>query len=184
MIRAVVLDVGGVFLENPAIDKFWKGKGAELRNLFGAGKISEDEFAKQGAVLLDIKEVDFIRGYKICYAKANICKEVVSLYENVKVNNFIFTDTNALRESLIKDKMTDIYSRAKSVFKSNLLKLRKSDKGAYKTIADKIGYNPSEILIIDDKREHLESAKKEGMSAILYLDPKQLEKELAHFNLL
>lgn len=62
--------------------------------------------------------------------------------------------------------------------------LRKPDRRMYEIIVSRAGIDPSDVLMIDDKRENIEGAHTAGFDAILYMNTETLHKELAKRNLL
>lgn len=54
----------------------------------------------------------------------------------------------------------------------------KSDEGCFKYIVEDLNINPNETLFIDDYKENVKSANKNGIEGIVFEDSKQLEKEL------
>ena len=65
-IEAIVWDIGGVLIENPDIENFWKGdiESKELREQFRAGKISINQCVSKSAKMLDMSKLKFLRECK------------------------------------------------------------------------------------------------------------------------
>jgi hypothetical protein len=78
MIKAILWDIGGVLLSNPRIDEFWKGINGskELRNKFGTGEISVDEFIELGSKLTGISKAEFIKKYNNSYSSLTMDKGI------------------------------------------------------------------------------------------------------------
>ena len=60
----------------------------------------------------------------------------------------------------------------------------KKDEGTFKLVLEDLKINPSETLFIDDSSTNVESAKKEGIECIQFINAKQLEEELKKRNIL
>ena len=54
----------------------------------------------------------------------------------------------------------------------------KNDKGTFKYIFEKEQIIPSETIFIDDNKDNIEMANREGIQGIVFQNAKQLEYEL------
>jgi len=187
MIKAVVWDIGGVLIDNPNIRNFWQKKKSsrKLRNEFGSGKLSKKEFIKRGAELLGMSQKKFLEGYKRAYLSMDLIKEGLDAYKKTKVNKYILSDTNPIHGDFLKKNFPQIFKKAKKVFLSYEIKLRKDrDKSEpFKFLAKKLKINPEEILFIDDTSENLENAKKAGIKTVLCDNPKELKNKLEKYRI-
>ena len=183
MINAIVWDVGGVLITDSHTEAFWAGiSGAkELRNLFGSGKTSTEDFVRKGAVLMGISEKEFLDKYTKAYDGERMEKSI-DLYKRVACDNYILSDTNALRERIIESKNRDIFGMAKRVFLSHEIGMRKSSAETYMFVMQQTGANPEDILVIDNRRGNIEIARSLGMAAILFQNPEQLSSDLRRIN--
>ncbi len=94
------------------------------------------------------------------------------------MKNYIFSDTNPLREDLIKEKTKDIFEIATKIFLSHQIKRGKNDMQTYEYIINEIGLKPEEILFIDDHEKNIVLAQKAGINGILYENSKKLRQDL------
>ncbi len=62
-------------------------------------------------------------------------------------------------------------------------KVRKPNPEAWKAILDKLGANAHETVHVDNELEFAVAAKEEGLNAVLFENPKQLERELKKMGL-
>jgi HAD superfamily hydrolase (TIGR01509 family) len=56
--------------------------------------------------------------------------------------------------------------------------VNKTESGAYRLIAEKLGKEPEEIVFIDDQLKNVEAAQKTGMVAIQYKNVQDLKEKL------
>jgi len=184
MIKAIIWDIGGVLLEDPAIGSFWKNMqgSKELRYLFGSGKLSKEDFIDRASAMLGISKDSFIEEYGRAYFPINKLEKVFEVYKSTKGKNYIFSDTNPIHLEFIKRKHAELFDFAEKLFLSPELGSRKNEETSYDLIIKELNLSPSEILLIDDKRDILDIAKRKGMATILYENPKALEEELKKFN--
>ena len=62
--------------------------------------------------------------------------------------------------------------------------LVKPEDKAFEILKKEIEYDPSEVVLIDDKEENILKAKEFGFRTIQYLDPVQLRKELNNLDII
>lgn len=184
-IKAILWDIGGVLLEDPLIKDFWKDKkgSKELRDLFGIGKLSEQEFMNKASNLLEISKKEFIKRYSKAYFSIKKISKVFKLFEKTKEKNYIFSDTNPLHTKFVIKNYPELFLVKKS-FLSYKIGKRKKDEEIYKDLISELNLKPEEILFIDNNQEYLDTAKKYKIKTILYQNPKKLEKELKKLNLI
>lgn len=83
----------------------------------------------------------------------------------------MFTTEYIQEHPVLQSKLEGVF---KNIFSGARLSLKKSDSQAYKTIAEKIGLKPEEILYIDDKQANLDVAKQAGLNVILFQTNEQV----------
>jgi len=184
VIKAVVFDIGGVLLEDPKTDDFWRAKKKEtkkLRGEFGSGFISKDEFVERGSKLLKISKNKFLEDYKKYYLFVKKIEPSFEIYKNLKTKKALFTNTNPIHLEYIKRTYLDLFQLADVVVASSEAHCRKSQDEFYKKMIEMVGFAPEEILFVDNKERNLNMAKELGIQTILYKSPAQLSKELDKF---
>ena len=62
--------------------------------------------------------------------------------------------------------------------------LVKPDDRAFEILMKEIGYDPIDVVLIDDKEENIEKAKVFGFKVIQYINPIQLRKELNNLDII
>jgi len=184
-IEAIVWDIGGVLIEDPSVNNFWKENpdSKELRELFGTGKISINLFISKGAKMLNMSKEKFLKKYKEVYLSVLIIKEVFDIYQRIQINKYILSDTNPIHAKYIQANFKQILKLAKGVFLSNQIKRRKSDLETFEFLIKEIGLKSEHILFIDNTKEHIERAKSLGINIIHYQTPKQLLEELKRYGI-
>lgn len=183
MIKTIVWDIGGVLVDDPKVGDFWKNKegSKELRAAFGSGKISSEDFIKEGAKLLGLSEEVFLIRYKKAYFSIKFMKPF-DLYKKFK-NNYILSDTNPLHSEFIKKEFPELFKFPKKVFLSTEIGMRKNSTKIFKFLIKKLKSNPEEILFIDNKQSIVNLAKEVGIKTILFENLKQLKKDLKSFGI-
>lgn len=179
-IKAVIFDIGGILLENPLIGDFWHNKtgSKELRNKFGAGKISKEDFVKEASKLLGMPEEDFLERYGKTYFSIKKVRGVFDIIKSLKVKSYLFSDTNPIHLEFVKNKYPEMFKIVKKSFMSAEIGSRKNEDKSYKHILKTLKLKPEEILLIDDKQDVLDFAKKYGIKTVLFKNNKQLVEDL------
>src|SRR4051812_2692480 len=120
MIKAVLWDIGGVLLKDPAIGEFWKeAEGSkELRHLFGSGKMSKEDFIDKASKILNIEKQSFLEKYGQAYFPIGKIEDVFEIYKSVAVKNYIFSDTNPIHLDFIKEHHPGLFDFAEGLFMS------------------------------------------------------------------
>ncbi|MDO8517413.1 MAG: hypothetical protein Q7S33_04805 [Nanoarchaeota archaeon] len=180
MIKAIVWDIGGVLVEDPKVDDFWKNKSdsKELRKEFGSGKLSATEFIKKGSKLLDVSEEKFLENYKKAYFSIKLIKNSFEIFKKSKIPNYILSDTNPLHTDFLEKNFPDLFSNCKKTFLSTYTGHRKSEPKTFKFIIEQLKLKPNEILFIDNKEEFTKEASRLGIQTIHYKDSENLKKEI------
>lgn len=179
-IKAIIFDIGGVLLENPLIGKFWQSKSGskELRDKFGAGKIPKEYFIKEASKILGMPEEDFLENYGKAYFPIGKIDRVFDIIKSLKIKSYLFSDTNPIHLKFIKNRYPKMFKLAEKSFMSSDIGSRKNENKSYQYIIKKLKLKPEEILLIDDKQEVLDIAKKHRLKTILFKNNKQLIEDL------
>ncbi len=185
MIKVVVWDLGGVLITDPA-DNFWQNKEGtkELRRDFGSNKLSTEKFVSRGSKLLGINSDDFLHSYKKIYFSVKPVKEVLKIYEDMKTDKYVLSDTNPLQMNcLIKQNYFGILDNSKKNYFSPELGMRKDSKKIFEYLIEDLKLSPQEILFIDNKEKIVELAKSVGLNAIQFVAVKKLKNDLKKFDI-
>lgn len=175
-IKAIVFDIGGVLVENPKYKSFWgKTKGSDrLRVLFGMGKISEKDFIQEGSRLMNITQKEFIKKYKEHYWTGNLNISAFKIYKSIRINKYLFSDTNPIHQKYLKNNFKEIFHMADGAF----LNKRKDYIKSYKQMLKSIKLKPRDVVLIDDKETEVEKARRLGINAILFENGDKLRTDL------
>jgi len=191
MIKAIIFDIGGVMVKNTAHRVFERlaeklGLDTEkvisfrLKHKFAlaTGKMSAEEFASL-----------FQRKFKISKSILDVWKEAYDeiMPTNAKVLAMVkklkkryrlclITNTNQLHFSRVKARGLD--SHFDIVIASQDVGFAKPEKKIFEIALKRIGLPASECAFIDDKREHVEAARKLGFKAILFENNGKLVENL------
>lgn len=194
MIKAVIFDCGGVlhtstdYYTTKSICKLFKISKSKYQkasqkyiNLLATGKISEKTFWER--FIKDIKsknklptkspwEKEYLARYKIHEDVINIVKKLKKLgYKTAVLSNTI-----PLHAKINKQK--GVYDYFDQVILSHKVGFRKPDPEIYFLTLKKLKIKASEAIFIDDKPINIETAQKIGFETILFLNEKQLKKDL------
>jgi FMN phosphatase YigB (HAD superfamily) len=87
----------------------------------------------------------------------------------------IFTTSQIQNDPNSKEVIKEIFNQ---IFSAEDLGVNKTESGAYRLIAEKLGKEPEEIVFIDDQLKNVEAAQKTGMVAIQYKNVQDLKEKL------
>jgi putative hydrolase of the HAD superfamily len=192
MIKAIIFDLGGVLIKNPdlALTKYCSKKLKvnfkkfekilkKYKPIFQKGKISEKLFLKKISKDLKIATPSFLLWSEAVKSTFSEKKEVWRFLKTLKKKYKIALLTNAeppVEKFLNKEKKS-LFDKIIFSFKEKKLK---PEKEIYKIALKKLKVKPEEVVIIDDRKDFLEGAKRAGIkNAILFKNLKNLKKELS-----
>ena len=184
-IKAVVFDLGGVLFSNPNIKKLWKNKpGArKIRKQFGSGQISKKRYVEKASKLLRISEEEFTKEDKEIYYGINLIKDRFKVFEKIKLDKYILSDTNPVHVKGLKENFPELFQISKKVFLSYKIKLRKDNLKVFRFLLKQIKLPSKNILYIDDKPIIIKRAKKLGIKTILCKNTNQFIKDIKKLNI-
>lgn len=137
-----------------------------------------DFFARtKPSLAITVDEMNEI--FKEMHATKKINQETIELISSLKKQYKIALLTNftADLEKFLKD-MFNIYGLFDVVVNSYDIRVKKPDPKAFDYVLEKLNLEPSEVIFVDDKEEHIAVAKNLEMQAILYKDFKQFKADL------
>jgi putative hydrolase of the HAD superfamily len=192
-IQAVIFDWGGVLIEDPSpalyrycadaldapIDEYVKAHLASEDD-FLKDKINEEQFWQQVCRRLSRQTPKAASLWSLAFEKAYRPREemfnlAVELDENgYKIALLSNAEMPAVR-FYYKEGLDSLFETA--VF-SCVEKLRKPEIKIYDICATRLGVKSFQCVLIDDKTENVEGAKKAGMKAILFKTVEQAKNEL------
>jgi len=191
MIKAIVLDWGGVLIDNPVPGfmayccRYFKvpkelfiKTASQFYEDFSRGKITENIFWEKVCSRLNVAEpsVDSLlnEAFKSVYfEKTDVISFVSSLKKGYKLA--LLSNTEMPMVKYFREKNYDFFDT--TVF-SCLEGVTKPDKKIYGIALERLQVKPHEAVFIDDKEENVVAAKSVGMNTILFGQFEQFKKEL------
>jgi HAD superfamily hydrolase (TIGR01509 family) len=122
---------------------------------------------------------DFWQYFEVDHDYLEIMKQLKQTY---KVN--MFTSGYIQNQSELHALLVPIFE---NIFNEEIIEYKKSQKEAYKVIADKLGVEPGEILFIDDDPNYIEAARDIGFNVFRMINNEDLKtflKETLEIDLL
>ncbi|MFH0948979.1 MAG: HAD family phosphatase [Candidatus Aenigmatarchaeota archaeon] len=201
MIKAVIFDMGGVVLDysmNMAY-KYLSGMlETDIRKLkytisciepeFMKGKINKYEFWKSVSRKLGIKynrklaSTLWLRNYAV---KSRMRKDVINIAIRLKRNGYrTVMISNTIKDHVAYNKKRRRYRFFNPVILSCDVGMVKPDKNIYLLAAKRLKLKPRECVFIDDAKINVIGARKAGMKAIHFRNPRQLKVGLRRMNVI
>lgn len=155
----------------------WDRRGKEVDK----GKYSTNDYLRK--IRDDLKSKASLKSMKNLYfeiysargRERRFAKELKDKYELALLTNFgdAFNKYNKTwqLDKIFKDK----------IFVSAYLKMRKPNPEIYRYVLAKLGRKPEEVLLIDDNKDCIKSAKSIGIKSILFKDITQLKNDLRKY---
>jgi putative hydrolase of the HAD superfamily len=196
MIKATVFDFGGVLAE----EGFREG----LKAIGKKNGLDPDEFLKiaerlvydTGYVIGDADESTYwqalrnktgIRGsdeeFREELLKMFTLREVMLRYIDILRSSGFATailsdQTNWLDEI---DRRVPLFQYFDVVFNSFHYGKSKKDPSVFRDVCSLLGFQPDEVLFVDDNARNIENARKEGLKVILFTDFEDFKKKMKKF---
>lgn len=197
MIKAVIFDLGGVLVDNPApgmFSHYAKTLNVTVKQLekvypkyevdWQKGALTEEEFWKKVTTDLHVPQPNvtslWLDGFLSSYHEKG---EMFSLIKKLKSDGYtiaLLSNTEVPIMNYIKEKS---WSDFDLFIYSCEVGMRKPDLEIYETTLSNLNINPEEAVFIDDKAENINAAKSIGMHAILFANPQQVISELHNVGL-
>jgi putative hydrolase of the HAD superfamily len=180
MINGVIFDIGGVLIDDPQFKSFWgeSKKGAELRELFGTGKISREGFVKDGAHIIGVSPDIFLTQYIEAYSQMKRIPQTMEVFNSINKQKYIFSDTNPIHLEICQKLFPEIFESSSKQFLSYEMKLRKNSNKAFQLMLNNLPYKAHELIFIDNNPNYIETAKSLGLNTILFNAECNLTKSL------
>lgn len=133
--------------------------------------------------MLNLDRGQFLKKYNNTYLTLKEIKPVTKIYKAIKLDKYIFSNSNPLHAEYIKKEFSHIVKLAKEAYFTPEIKFRKGDINSFKYILGKIKLKPKEILFIDNGEKYTNLAETLGINTILYKNVEQLKKELIEYGI-
>jgi len=192
MIKAIILDWGGVLIDNPVPgfmaycskyfevpEKVFVKTASRFYEDFAKGKITENAFWKKVCSCLNVAEprVDSLLSEafsSVYFEKSDIISFISSL-KNKGYKLALLSNTEMPMVDCFRKRNYDFFDL--TVF-SCVEGIIKPDKKIYEITLDRLKIKPHETVFIDDKEENILAAKNLGINTILFESTEQFKTEL------
>ncbi|RKY32190.1 MAG: hypothetical protein DRP68_04065 [Candidatus Omnitrophota bacterium] len=181
--RVLILDIFGILLQGPEekeiSGKIFGGIKQAFPEIDIKGILSQLQNGKNLESILSEEEIQQIQeivkknlfgAYKPSFEMGEMLKEAIQ--KGVKI--YIFSDVGSLGflggfiKGILVETLNLFYPQAyfprENLIISDELGYKKSQKQAWGEILKRIGVNPEEVVVIDDKLENIKAAKQAGIS--------------------
>lgn len=133
----------------------------EKYELFALGKITRDDFW-EGFDNYNEIEKEHLNTYEISERLVHFINQAKDDYTVVALTNHPKDWIDYLNAKFHLDNLFQ------QIFVSGDLKVKKPSSKAFQLVLDKLGFDPSAAVLIDDQKKNVQGAKKAGMESILY----------------
>ena len=181
-ISALIFDLGGVIIDIDfsRVFEVWVSYAREdpikisnrfsMDEAYARHEIGEIHYTKYFSSLrqslkIDITDQEFIQGWNEIF-KGEM-PGIAVLLENIAARYpvFAFTNTNHLHQSVWSDRYQSVLKPFTKIYSSVKIGLRKPEARAFKYVIDDCGFNPENILFLDDSLDNVLGAKAAGLQA-------------------
>ena len=196
MIKAIIFDLGGVLIENPApgmVSYFAASLGVDEKLLydifarfikeFQKGIISEDTLWEKVCCDLRIQKPNnpslWEEAFRNEYSPR---EEMFSLAAQLKERGFkigLLSNSEVPAMKYFHEKQYDMFDVA--VF-SCAEGTMKPERRIYEIALKRLGVLPNEAVFIDDRGDFIDAAAEVGINTILFTSSKQVQRDLAFFS--
>lgn len=155
-----------------------------LEHEVNLGKITETEFyryiEKEFAVHLAPTQM-----HKIIVSNMKVNKALVSYIPKLnKVKIALFSNSiGHMAMEMLKARHLSGKKIFNKIFLSNVMHLAKPAASSYNYVAQHLKVSPHEALLVDDRKQNVDSAKKIGMKGIVFKNTTQFKRELKRYEL-
>jgi putative hydrolase of the HAD superfamily len=192
MIKAIILDWGGVLIDNPVPgfmaycskslgvpEKFFIENASKFYKDLAKGKITESAFWKKVCLCLNVAEpsVDSLLGeaFSSVYLEKSDVISFVSSLKNKEYKIALLSNTEMPMVDYFRKRSYGFFDL--TVF-SCVEGFIKPDKKIYEITLERLQVKPYESVFVDDKEENIKAAKNLGINTILFENTEQFKKEL------
>jgi FMN phosphatase YigB (HAD superfamily) len=182
VIRAVIFDCFGVLYtdgKSLIIDMCPSEKRTELYDLFKQadyGLISGEEFSAGTTQLLGMARADFDAMTSSTYVRNHILIEWIRSHKDrYKIGLLSNVSEDTYTMLFNEDDERELFD---AVVLSSRIGITKPSREAYQLIAERLGVEPKDCIMIDDIERNVEGAENVGMKGLLFRSNEQLQLEL------
>jgi len=195
MIKAIVFDWGGVLIDYPISasisycadllkvdEELLSHAFKQYVTLFQKGEISEDLLWENICKKLKIQKPTMPSLCREAFHNVYTPKkEMFQLATNLKKNGYKIGFLSNTELPMMKYFKEQQYSMFDVTVFSCAEGITKPEKRIYEILLKRLSVEAYETVLIDDIKEYIDAAKDIGMKAILFENPRQVQRELASF---
>lgn len=195
-IKAILFDLGGVFLEldfsnfydkiispsplnkpqAPLMLRFFRQS-----DIYHEGRMSDEEFYNLACDILqankdELDQEDFFKAFNSIIANINIqmIEVLKKLKEKGNLNLLAISNINSSHWEYLKDQKYDFIEYFDNLILSHEVHLTKPDHEIFQIAIERASCNPEEILYVDDGLNNVKSAKELGINGINFKNTQHL----------
>jgi len=192
-IKSVIFDWGGVLIDDPAPglmqycaealrvskENYIKAH-SKFAEYFQKGLISEDTFWERVCSELNVPKPKahslWTDAFKAAYVPREEMFSMAALLQENGYRTALLSNTEAPAMRYFHQLQYDMFDVL--VF-SCVVRIRKPERKIYELTVEKLGSQPAQSVLIDDKPEYTIGAKQAGLNTILFRNIEQVKNELA-----
>lgn len=197
MIKAIVLDLGGVILKHKHLvghiisqmfhipqskgDEIWK----RYKNKLFSGEISAEQFLEEikSELKNNSSNKELLKIWQTLYkSHAKVDRQILNFVQQLKRSYkvYLLTDTISVHDNY--NKTRSIYNKFNRVFKSFEEGTSKiQGKQIFLKVLKEVKIKPEECVYIDDLEEYIKVARDLGIKGIVFNSLPKLKEELRHW---
>lgn len=184
MIKAVVFDCFGVLATEawlPFKAKYFGDapekyeEASDLAKRANAGLISHQDFIATAAEMAGITPQEAEHFISRNVPNEELFEHIRELKKTYKIG-FLSNIAGNFLHRMFDEKQLGLFDEICLSFETGFVK---PDPQAFINIADKLGVEPGEAVMVDDQERIITGAREAGLKAILFKDAEQFKKELA-----
>ena len=196
MIKAIIFDLSGVLIEDPALkmlDYFRAFFGIKIETFrkvdleifprFQKGMVSEEQLWERICSAFKVPVPDVPSLWEDAFRSVYKPKEeMFSLAAKLKEEGYkvgLLSNSEVPAMSYFLKQNPDLFDA--TVF-SCIEGTMKPERRIYEIALERLGVQPHEAVFIDDRKDFLEGAKKIGIKTILCTSPHQVQRDLTQFS--
>ncbi|GEM_PF-2813212 len=194
-IKAVIFDLGGVimsggylpFIHNYCLEcltKAGKKKISDLEHQVNLGTITEKKFYREIQKVFHV-HLTPKQMHTLIVGKMQVNKSLLGLMPKLKPAQVaLFTNSiGQMAIQVLRQRGVPTKKVFNKVFLSNTIHMAKPDSKAYSYVIKKLRIKPAEALMVDDRKDNITAAKKQGLRGLLFTTTKNFEKQIKQFEL-
>lgn len=199
MISAIIFDLGGVYftdgteitveklarkfiLDSEKVAGFLKTDN-KLANAYRKGVITADQFWNEFKKSFEIRaeNEELTRTWVESYEPIEGTIEIIKKLKGQGIKLYFLSDNVKERVEYLQGKHDFLRNFIDGVFSHKIHKTKSDGFDVFRLALEMTKEKPENVIYIDDKEDHIKSAKKLGMNCICFKNPEQLEANLKTF---